>query len=85
MLITLSNVLVTALGTDANGKIATAKQGSTTFGVGAEAIELTAANTCYESITGFWTTLQAPGATTKPNAFGFIPLVLGPTSATACN
>jgi predicted extracellular nuclease len=87
VLVKLSNVAITALGTTANGSIATAKQNGTELKLGPEAIALTAANLgCYESITGVWTSLQAAvtGATTKPNIFGFIPLSLGPVG-TACN
>ena len=90
VLVTLTNVKITALGTTTNGLIATAVQNGTTFGAGTDIIQSTdptplTAGTCYSSITGFWTNLEAgsTSATTKPNAFGFIPATLGAVG-TAC-
>jgi hypothetical protein len=87
VLVTLTNVDITALGSNTNGFIATAKQSGQTFGVGTNVLRLVTDQLgCYTSITGFWTNLQAAaaGATTKPNAFGFIPVTLG-TKGTGCN
>jgi len=87
VLVTLTNVAITTVGTAANGFVATAKQNGTTFSIGTDIIQLAAADEkCYATITGFWTNLEAgsSGATTKPNAFGFIPMTLGTVGAT-CN
>jgi hypothetical protein len=87
VLVTLSDVAITAIGADANGKIATGKQNGTTFGLSTDGIPLATADLkCYASITGVWTSLQAPSsaAATKPNAYGFVPLALG-AIGTACN
>jgi hypothetical protein len=86
VLVTLTDVAITALGSTQNGSIATGKQSGTTFGLGSEALEFVSASLgCYSSMTGFWTSLMAVGsaATTKPNAFGFIPISLGATG-TGC-
>lgn len=81
VLVTLTNVKFTALGSTANGFVATAEQTvgttKTTFSVGTDIAQLTAANlVCNATVTGLWTNLEAASnnATTKPNAFGFIPL-----------
>ncbi len=79
VLVKLTDVKITALGSVANGYIATAVQAGTSFGAGTDILYLTELG-CYQTVTGFWTNLEAPGsgATTKPNAFGFIPVTLGP-------
>ena len=79
VLVTLTNVNLTALGTQANGYVATATQSGTTFKIGTDALLLVAADMgCHVTMTGLWTNLQAPltNATTKPNAFGFIPTAM---------
>ena len=78
VLVTLNDVKLTAIGNADNGFVATAVQGTTTFGT--DILRLAAGNLgCYSSITGFWTNLEAgaSAARTKPNAHGFIPLTLG--------
>jgi hypothetical protein len=88
VLVTLTNVKLTAIGTAANGSIATGTQGGKTFGVATDVVALTSENLgCYASITGLWTNLEAPGAaaTTKPNAFGFIPVTLAGKDEGSCN
>lgn len=87
VLVTLDNVKITAIGdpTGKNGFIATAVQGTTTFGIGTDILQLKAADlACYKTVTGFWTNLQAAGttATTKPNAYGFIIRDKGTTDGT---
>jgi len=85
--VTLTNVNITALGSAGNGFIASATQNGTTFGVATDILHLVTGDLgCYSSITGFWTNLQAAAtsATTKPNAFGFIPMTLGTKNGT-CN
>jgi hypothetical protein len=86
VLVTLTNVEITALGNATNGFIATGRQNGTTFGLSTEILRLLATDLdCYTAITGLWTNLQAPaaGATTKPNAQGFVPATLGATGG-AC-
>ena len=86
--ITLTNVNITTLGTSTNGFVATGVQNGTTFKVGTDAVHLAAADVgCHATITGYWTNLEAGGtaATTKPNAFGFIPLTLSPVVPSGCN
>ena len=86
VLVTLDNVAITAIGNTNNGFVATGKQAGTTFGLGTDILHLAAADVaCYASITGFWTNLEAAGATTKPNAFGFIPLTLTGKGTGTCN
>jgi hypothetical protein len=86
VLVTLSNVAITALGNSDNGFVATGKQAGTSFGLGTDVLHLAAADLgCYASITGLWTNLEASGAKTKPNAFGFIPVTLTGKGATTCN
>ncbi|HEU0037288.1 MAG TPA: hypothetical protein VFQ53_42045 [Kofleriaceae bacterium] len=87
VLVTLTNVNISALGNAANGFIADATQAGTAFKMQTTILRLASTDLgCYQSITGFWTNLQAPGsgATTKPNAFGFIPRTLG-AKGTNCN
>ncbi|HWU90350.1 MAG TPA: hypothetical protein VN253_23965 [Kofleriaceae bacterium] len=87
VLVTLTDVNLTTLGGTTNGFIATAVQNGTSFGAGTDVLHFVAGDLkCYSSITGFWTNLQAAStaATTKPNAFGFIPVTLG-APGTACN
>jgi predicted extracellular nuclease len=88
VLVTLDNVAITALGAGANGFVATANQNTTIFSLGTDIIRLAAADLgCYQSITGFWSNLEAAGsaATTKPNAYGFIPLTLTGKGLGTCN
>lgn len=76
VLVTLTNVNITALGNTANGFIATATQGGTTFKLSTDSLRFVAGDVgCHATMTGLWTNLQAPSssATTKPNALGFIP------------
>lgn len=76
VLVTLTSVNLTALGNTANGFIATATQAGTTFKIATESLHPVAGDVgCHATMTGLWTNLQAPAssATTKPNAFGFIP------------
>lgn len=87
VLVTLANVKITAVGTSANGGIATATQGVTTFGIGTDILQLkdaapTSDLACYKTVTGFWTNLEAADATIKPNAFGFIVRDLGTKDGT---
>jgi hypothetical protein len=85
--VTLTNVNLMALGDATNGFIGTAVQNGTTFKFTTEILRPAAADLgCYATITGLWTQLQAPatGATTKPNAMGFVPAVLG-TKNGVCN
>lgn len=87
VLVTLTNVNIGALGSTANGFIATATQSGTTFGVGTDVIQLAAADMgCHATVTGLWTNLEASstGATTKPNAFGFIVTSMSAVGGT-CN
>ncbi len=85
VLVILDNVNISAVGTTANGVIATATQNGTTFGIGADILRLSAGNLgCYKTVTGVWTNLESTGATTKPNAFGFIIRDLGTRDGT-CN
>jgi hypothetical protein len=87
VLVTLTNVNLTALGNGTNGFIGTAVQNGTSFKFGTEVLRPAVTDLkCYATITGFWTNMQAPatGATTKPNVFGFIPVTLGAAGA-ACN
>jgi hypothetical protein len=82
--VTLTNVNITALGTTTNGFVATAVQNGTTFKVGTDILQGAEMPVgCYTTITGFWTNLEAGamGATTKPNAMGFIPQTLGAIGA----
>ncbi len=75
VLVQLTNVKLTTLGAAANGFIATATQGGTTFKISTEVLRPAAAEVgCHVTMTGLWTNLQAPGmaATMKPNAFGLI-------------
>lgn len=88
VLVTLTDVKITALGAVANGSVATATQGGKTFGLGSDALVLTNTDLgCYASITGLWTNLEAAGSavTTKPNAFGFIPVTLVGLGTGTCN
>ena len=86
VLVTLSNVAITALGDSDHGFVAAAKQGTTTFGMGTDVLRLAAAQVgCYATITGMWTNLEAVGAKTKPNAFGFIPRTLSAVGSGTCN
>lgn len=85
--VVLTNVNLTALGNATNGFIGTATQGATTFKFGTDVLHPAAADLgCYATITGFWTQLQAgaSGATTKPNAMGFVPAVLGTKIGATC-
>jgi hypothetical protein len=85
VLVTLDNVAISAIGTTANGFVATAKQNGTSFGIGTDIKQLAATDlACYQTVTGFWTNLEAVGATTKPNTYGFIVRDLGATGGT-CN
>lgn len=86
VLVTLSNVALTALGDSDHGFVATARQGTTTFGIGTDVVRLVANQMgCYATITGLWTNLEAAGAKTKPNAFGFIPRTLSAVGSGTCN
>jgi hypothetical protein len=86
VLVTLSNVAITALGDSDHGFVAAAKQGTTTFGMGTDVLRLMAGQVgCYATITGMWTNLEAAGAKTKPNAFGFIPRTLSMVGSGTCN
>jgi hypothetical protein len=88
VLVTLDNVAITAIGSSANGFVATGKQAGTSFGLGTDILHLAAIDIdCYASITGLWTNLEAPGSsvTTKPNAFGFIPLTPAGKGNGTCN
>lgn len=86
VLVTLDNVAITAIGNTNNGFVATGKQAGTSFGLGTDILHLAAADVdCYASLTGFWTNLEAAGVTTKPNAFGFIPLTLTGKGTGTCN
>lgn len=85
--VVLTNVNLTALGDATTGFIGTATQGATTFKFSTEVLRPVAGDLgCYATITGFWTQLQAgaPGATTKPNAMGFVPAVLGTKTGATC-
>ncbi|MBL0221115.1 MAG: hypothetical protein IPQ07_45555 [Myxococcales bacterium] len=83
VLVTLTSVNLTALGNAANGYIATATQAGTTFKVSTDVLHPVAADMgCHATMTGLWTNLQAPGATTKPNAFGFIPTSMAAVGGT---
>lgn len=87
VLVTLTNVNITTLGTMTNGFVATAMQNGTPFKMGTDAVHLATTDVgCHASITGLWTNLEAasPMASTKPNAFGFIPVTLSPVAGT-CN
>ena len=87
VLVTLTNLNLTALGNNANGFIATATQSGTTFKVGTDVIRFVAADVgCHATMTGLWTNLQAPNtmATMKPNAFGFIPTSMSVVSGATC-
>jgi hypothetical protein len=85
VLVTLDNVAITAVGSSANGFLATAKQGGVTFSIGTDIIQLAAADlACYKTMTGLWTNLQVTGTAPKPNAFGFIVRTLGTKDGT-CN
>jgi|GEM_PF-2527527 len=85
VLVTLDNVNILGLGSTANGVIATATQNGTTFGIGADTLQLSIADlACFKTITGFWTNLESTTASTKPNAFGLILRDLGTRDGT-CN
>jgi len=87
VLVTLDNVNITALGATANGFVATAKQGTASLNVGTDIIQLKSTDLgCYQTVTGFWTNLEAAGTTvtTKPNSFGFVVRTLG-DKGSACN
>jgi len=87
VLVTLSDVKITAIGNAANGFVASGAQGAQAFGMGTDVLRFVATDVdCYTTITGFWTNLQAASmtATMKPNAFGFIPVTLG-AKGTNCN
>lgn len=85
VLVKLSNVTLTEIGTAMTGDIAKARQGTSSFQVSTQVVSLTQAELgCYPSVVGLWTSLQAPGAATKPNAFGFIPVELGEKSPDPC-
>ncbi|MEO7730664.1 MAG: hypothetical protein ABIY55_06795, partial [Kofleriaceae bacterium] len=76
VLVTLDNVNIFAVSAPPNG--ATAMQAGATFGVATEILLLTPGDLgCYKTVTGLWTNLESTGATTKPNAFGFIVRDLG--------
>lgn len=85
VLVTLTNVNLTTLGNTANGFIATATQGGTTFKVATDVLRFVAGDVgCHVTMTGLWTNLQAPSsqATAKPNAFGFIPTSMAAVGGT---
>jgi hypothetical protein len=83
VLVTLANVRITALGASANGFIATAIQGGTTFRIGTDILQLKMTELgCYKTVTGFWINLQAVVATTKPNTFGLVIRDLGTPDGT---
>jgi len=78
VLVTLDNVNISAIGINTNGNIATAKQNGTTFGIGTDIVfSKDIVLGCHQTVTGFWTNLETVGATTKPNAYGFIVRDLG--------
>ena len=85
VLVTLTNVNITTLGASGNGFIATATQSGTTLKLGTDVIQLASTDMgCHATMTGLWTNLEASssGATTKPNAFGFIPTSMAAVGGT---
>jgi len=83
VLVTLGDVAITAIGTSANGFLATGKQAGTMFSIGTDIKQLVAGDVaCYKTVTGFWTNLEIAGTPPKPNVYGFIVRDLGTKDGT---